>query len=142
MNPPYRGSCLCGVITFEIDAFLPNIAHCHCQMCRKFHGASHATLAAVKTSEFRWMSGEKALKTYTAENETTRTFCHHCGSSLSFLSPRASSDVIEIAVAAMDDDVPIEPDAHIFTDYGANWSAPCDELPKFREGRSSRRIDE
>ncbi|MDJ0760993.1 MAG: GFA family protein [Woeseiaceae bacterium] len=135
MTTPYRGSCLCGAIRFEVDEFLPESAHCHCSMCRKFHGAEYATYASIKEPHFRWTAGEDALQSYVAENGTTRQFCRHCGSSLTFSSPRASSDEVEIALATVDDDVPIRPNAHIFLNYAANWTVIDDELQCFGEGR-------
>lgn len=140
MSEPFHGSCLCGAVKLEIDEFLPQVAHCHCSMCRKFHGAAYATIAGVSRSKFRWVEGEDALKGYTAENGTTRTFCRHCGSSLTFSSPRAPQDVVEVALGAMDDDVPVEPNAHIFVASRANWTAFGDELPQYEAGRDSARI--
>lgn len=140
MTDLYRGSCLCGVVRFEVDEFLPQVAHCHCSMCRKFHGASYATIASVSRSKFRWVEGENALKGYTAENGTTRTFCSHCGSSLTFSSPRASEEVVEIALGTVDGDVAVEPDAHIFVDSGANWTVLNDGLPQYEEGRDSAEV--
>lgn len=139
MTGPYRGSCLCAVVKFEVDEFLPEVAHCHCSMCRKFHGAAYATIASVARTRFRWVQGEDALKGYTAQNGTTRTFCSHCGSSLMFSSPRAADDMIEVALGAVDTDVPLEPDAHIFVGSGANWTVLSDDLPQFEEGRESAR---
>ncbi len=141
MNDPYRGSCLCGVVKFEVDEFLPQAAHCHCSMCRKFHGASYATIAAVHRSRFRWLEGADSLTRYTAENSTTRTFCRHCGSSLEFSSPGAPEDEIEIALGAMDDDVPVVPNAHIFVGSAANWTVVKDDLPQYEEKRGSARVD-
>ncbi len=140
MTDLYRGSCLCGVVRFEVDEFLPEVAHCHCSMCRKFHGASYATIASVSRSKFRWVEGEDALKGYTAENGTTRTFCNHCGSSLTFSSPRASEDVVEIALGTVDGDVAVEPDAHIFVGSGANWTVLNNGLPQYEEGRDSAEV--
>lgn len=140
MTEPYCGSCLCGVVKFEIDKFLPQAAHCHCSMCRKFHGAAFATLAGVFRSNFRWIAGEDALKGYTAENGTTRTFCRHCGSSLTFSSPGGPEEEIEIALGAMDGDVPVVPSAHIFVGSAANWTVLGDELPLYEERRGSARM--
>jgi hypothetical protein len=139
MAKPYRGSCLCGVVQFEVDEFLSEVGHCHCSMCRKFHGAAFATIAGVSRSHFRWIEGEEALTGYTAKNGTTRTFCRHCGSSLSFSSPRASVDVIEIALGALDGDVPVAPNAHIFVGSSANWTEFNDDLPLYEEGRDGPR---
>ena len=139
MTDPYRGSCLCGVVKFEIDEFLPQAAHCHCSMCRKFHGAAYATIASVLRSSFRWVEGADALEEYTAENGTIRTFCRHCGSSLTFFSPRASEEEVEIALGTMDGDVPVEPSAHIFVGSAANWTVLSDGLPQYEQRRGSAR---
>lgn len=141
MSDSYRGSCLCGAVRFEIDEFLPHATHCHCSMCRKFHGAAYATIASAPRDKFRWLTGEDAREGYTAENGTTRTFCRYCGSSLTFASPRVPQDVIEIALGALDDDVPVTPDAHIFVASGANWAVIGDNLPQYAEGRNSARVD-
>jgi len=141
MTKSYRGSCLCGVARFEIDEFLPQVAHCHCSMCRKFHGAAYATIAGVSRSNFRWVEGQDALKEYTAENGTTRTFCCHCGSSLTFSSPRAPEEVVEVALGTVDGDVPVKPDAHIFVSSGANWIVLGDDLPQYQAGRDSAMVN-
>jgi len=140
MSGPYRGSCLCGAVRFEVDAFLADAAHCHCRMCRKFHGASFATFATAKRDAFRWLQGEDRLKRYTADNGTTRTFCGDCGSSLSFHSPRANQDEIEITMGTLDDDVPLEPSAHIFVGSAASWTRLTDSLPKHDTERSSPEV--
>ena len=140
MPAPYRGSCLCGGIRFEVDQFAPHTGNCHCSMCRKFHGAAYATIAEARHDHFRWTSGQDLLKGYTASNGTTRSFCSHCGSSLTFSSPAADPDLVEIALGCFDDEVPVKPDAHIFVASGAAWAAPADELPQFEQGRDSRRI--
>lgn len=140
MTKPHRGGCLCGVVKFEVDEFLPEIAHCHCSMCRKFHGAAFATIAGVSRSHFRWIEGEEALTAYRAENGTTRTFCRHCGSSLMFSSPRASPEIVEIALGAVHGDIPVKPNAHIFVGSKASWTEFGDGLPLYEKGRDSPRI--
>ena len=140
MPGPYRGGCLCAAIRFEVDEFGPHTGNCHCSMCRKFHGAAYATIAEAKRSHFRWISGEELIKGYTAENGTTRSFCSNCGSSLTFASPKADPDLVEIALGCFDDEVPVRPDAHIYVASGAKWGLPEDDLPQFEAGRDSTRI--
>ena len=140
MSAPYRGSCLCGGIRFEVDQFAPQTGHCHCSMCRKFHGAAYATIAEAKKEHFRWVTGEHLLKAFTAGNGTTRSFCSNCGSSLTFASPNADPDLVEIALGCFDDDVPVMPDAHIYVASGAKWATPDDDLPQYEAGRDSPRI--
>jgi hypothetical protein len=140
MPAPYRGSCLCAAIGFEVDEFAPRTGNCHCSMCRKFHGAAYATIAEAHTSHFRWLRGEDKIKAYTAANGTTRSFCADCGSSLTFASPAADPELVEIALGCFDDDVPVKPDAHIFVASGAAWAHPVDDLPQYEAGRDSKRI--
>ncbi len=141
MTDAFQGSCLCGEVRFEVDGFLPQVAHCHCRMCRKFHGAGFATFASVTRSHFRWLAGESSVQCYTAHNNTERRFCRHCGSSLTFFSPNAPADEIEIAISTIDGDIPVQPDAHIFVGSAANWLSLEDGLPQFENGRGSSRLD-
>ena len=138
MQGPYRGSCLCAAIRFEVDRFEPNTGNCHCSMCRKFHGAAYATIAEVRRKNFHWLAGENLLKSYTAGNNTTRRFCATCGSSLTFSSPTADPELVEIALACFDDELPIKPDAHIYVTSGASWAKPDDDLPQYEAGRDSK----
>ena len=141
MPGPYQGSCLCAAIRFEVDEFLPRTGNCHCSMCRKFHGAAYATIAETTRQHFRWLSSEDLLKAYTADNGTTRRFCSECGSSLTFSSPAADPDLVEISLGCFDDEVPVQPDAHIFVASGASWAKPDDALPQYAAGRDSERLD-
>lgn len=141
-TPPYRGSCLCGQVKFEVDEFLPGAAHCHCSMCRKFHGAAFATFASVARDRFRWTEGESSLKGFTADNGTVRTFCPNCGSSVSFFSPKAPVHIVEIALGLFDDNVPVRPNAHIYVASGADLLDLRDNLPRFSAGRGSTRVEE
>ncbi|WP_409526360.1 GFA family protein [Nitrincola sp. MINF-07-Sa-05] len=133
MDAMYSGSCLCGQVRFVVEGFSSQVANCHCSMCRKFHGAAFATLVSV--SGLRWVSGESMLKHYTAGNGTVRSFCSECGSSLGFRGKNQPLSAIEIAISAFDEDIPVEVDAHIYTNYKACWHHIADELPAFGEGR-------
>jgi hypothetical protein len=140
MSGPYNGQCLCGAVKYQVDAFNPRMAHCHCSMCRKFHGSAFATYGEANKSDFRWLQGEDELESYTAENGTTRRFCRRCGSSMTFASPNYSDDIIEIALGTLDSNLDMSPDAHIFVGSKASWSEIHDELPQYQEGRKSRRL--
>ena len=38
-----RGGCLCGAVGFRVDGPVHRMAHCHCSMCGKHHGAAFGT---------------------------------------------------------------------------------------------------
>jgi len=140
MNAPYKGQCLCGAVKYEVDEFSPRMAHCHCSMCRKFHGSAFATYGEARTSAFRWLQGEGDLQSYVAANETTRRFCRRCGSSLTFASKHHPDDVIEIALGTLDTNLDMSPDAHIYVGSKAGWTEIHDSLPQYHGDRRSRRL--
>lgn len=132
MSHKYKGSCLCGAVSFVVDGFNEKAAHCHCTMCRKFHGAAFGTLVGV--TGLNWLSGN-SLKEFVADNGTVRTFCQECGSSLGFRVKGVPSTEMELAIATFDEDIPVEIDAHIYINYKVNWCRLQDDLPKFLGGR-------
>jgi hypothetical protein len=134
---PSHGQCLCSSIRYEVDEIEPRMGHCHCSMCRKFHGAAFATLGEAKAENFRWVAGEDLLVSFQAKNGTVRRFCQTCGSSMTFAISADSTELIEFALGTLDSDIELSPDAHIFVDSKATWYAISDELPKFSEGRQS-----
>ncbi|WP_305857935.1 GFA family protein [Balneatrix alpica] len=129
----YKGSCLCGAVTFVVNGFSAQAANCYCSMCRKFHGAAFGTLVAVQG--LHWLSGESLLKDFIAANGTVRTFCSACGSSLGFRGKHAGVDEIELAIATFDDDIPVTIDAQIYTAYKPNWCVLQPDLLAFAQGR-------
>ncbi len=134
-NPPYTGSCLCGSIKFEVDNIEPRMGHCHCSMCRKFHGAAFATLGEAKVENFRWLQGEDYLASYKAGNGTVRKFCKQCGSSMIFVPSNDSGELVEFALGTLDGGSDLSPDAHIFVDSKASWFEIQDDLPQHKKGR-------
>ncbi|MFT5110987.1 MAG: hypothetical protein ACI8P9_000298 [Parasphingorhabdus sp.] len=139
-NTPYIGSCLCGSIKYEADEIEPRMGHCHCSMCRKFHGAAFATLGEAKADNFRWTEGEKLLASYKAKNGTVRKFCRLCGSSMIFAVADDSGELIEFALGTLDSEINLRPDAHIYVGSKANWFKMCDGSPQYEEGRNSAKI--
>lgn len=137
VGPPYGGSCLCGAVKYSVDNIGNAMAHCHCAMCRKFHGAAFATFGAAAIENFRWLAGEEKFKTYLAGNGTKRLFCDNCGSSMVFVTSNDTGEFVEFTLGTLDSEVPNKPDAHIFTEYSACWHDVSDELPQFSEGRGS-----
>lgn len=137
----YTGGCLCGAVRYAAERFEPEMAHCHCSMCRRFHGAAYATFGRVRREHFRWLSGEDRLRAYRADNGTVRRFCADCGSSLSFAPANDDGRYVEVALGTLDGELEQHPDAHIFIGSKANWVEPCDGLPQYVEDRRGPRAD-
>jgi len=138
-KPAYTGQCLCGAIHYGVDKIEAQMGHCHCTMCRKFHGAAFSTFGEAKTENFHWLKGEESLKTYLAPNGTQRKFCNHCGSSLIFIPANDTGDVVEFSLGTLDSAITLKPDAHVFTKNCASWYEIKDDLPQFSSAREAKK---
>ena len=75
-----NGSCLCGTVSYELDARPERAGACHCGMCRKFSGGVY--LAFEVPAGGVTFRGEEMIGTYTSSEWAERCFCKTCGSSL------------------------------------------------------------
>lgn len=132
----YNGSCLCGNVVFTVTKFAEQMAHCHCVDCRKFHGAAFSTFGQASTSDVYWSTGQEQLTTFVADNGSKRQFCSHCGCSMTFQSAN-HSETIEIALATLDNNETLIPDAHVFVESKVRWLTIDDSLPKYARNRHS-----
>lgn len=142
--PVLHGSCLCGGVKFEINGPLIGPSNCHCSMCRKQHGAAFRSRARVQKSDFKWVQGEDLVTFYESSPGGYRGFCRVCGSPIinkfdvgSMLAgrdPNAPSRY-GIALATLDDDPGVRPEAHIFVASKAPWFEITDGLPQFADYR-------
>ena len=72
------GRCLCGHVRYELEGELPPLVNCHCQFCRRAHGAAFVTIAWVPRQHLRIVSGERDIQRFGGE-EGYRYFCAQCG---------------------------------------------------------------
>ena len=126
------GGCLCGAVRFEIEGKLRHIAHCHCSMCRKAHGAAFATYARLGRRRLRLVSGGDVLRRFGSSERVTREFCGLCGSPL-FWSTDAAPDEVSVALGTVEGDPGGRPEAHIYERDRACWVEIGDTLPRFAE---------
>ncbi len=123
-----QGSCLCGTIRYAVDGPFDMVAHCHCSMCRKAHGAAFATFACAPLGGFRWLSGEAAIETYQSSPNGKRLFCRCCGSPLP--GPWPEMQQVFCLPGAFEGDVDVRPTCHLFVGSKAPWHIITDELPQ------------
>lgn len=126
-----RGSCLCGRVRFSIDVPVKWVAHCHCSMCRRAHGAAFVTWVGVQDTAYRVVAGEEALRWYASSEEGKRGFCGECGSTLFFACAHWPGEM-HIARANVDTALDQPPQVHAFFDTHVDWAAvdPNDGLPR------------
>jgi hypothetical protein len=52
-----RGSCLCGLATYEVPDSFEYALYCHCSNCRRTTGAAAKPFAGIKSDRLRFISG-------------------------------------------------------------------------------------
>jgi hypothetical protein len=124
-----QGRCLCGGVVFEVTAPLGMVMHCHCSMCRKFHGSAFSTHGVVPDDGMRWLAGRDLVRRYQSSEAGTRPFCSRCGSNV----PSEVPGVVLIPLGNLDDGATVEPLAHIFVGSKAPWYEITDAVPQFAE---------
>ena len=81
-NEPFaKGHCLCGAVSYIINAKPVRMAQCHCKDCQRTSGTGHMSLAFFKKEDVI-IRGATASYASTADsgNINTRHFCPTCGS--------------------------------------------------------------
>ncbi len=76
---PLLGGCQCGAVRYRLSAPAADLYHCHCQMCRKIHGALFATFAGVPVEGLSIERGAEELSSFESSPGILRQFCRHCG---------------------------------------------------------------
>ena len=125
-----RGTCLCRGVQYEITGPLSGALHCHCSMCRKAQGAAFRSRAAVRASDFRWVSGERLITYYQSSPGNHRGFCRVCGSPIHSKFD-ADPTVYGLPLGTLDDDPEVRPIMHVHVASKAPWFEITDELPQF-----------
>lgn len=82
------GRCLCGDLRFT--ATLPSkwMAHCHCTLCQRAHGAGVVTWVGFGHDRVALDDPQGRLRWYESTPGAERGFCTRCGSTLFFRSRR------------------------------------------------------
>lgn len=123
-----KGSCLCGALQFEVAGPFDMMAHCHCSMCRKHHGAMFATFASAPLAGFSWIAGEDQLAVFQSSEHGRRSFCRTCGS----VAPTIMKEMglVIVPTGNLEDDPGIRPQMHMFAGSRAPWFPITDALPQ------------
>ena len=122
---PTEGHCLCGAVRFELDFEIKATSNCHCQYCRRAHGAAFVTTALVPTSALRITAGEQSIARHQG-----RYFCGTCGSRL-FNRSESHPDATVLVVTSLAREPTRRPVAHMNIESKAPWYEILDDCPQF-----------
>ena len=120
-----RGSCLCGVVTFEVSSAPRNASACHCGQCRRQSG--HVWSSAQVNAGGLTVSGP--VEWYKSSPKAKRGFCSGCGS---FLFWKADDeDAISFSLGSIDGPTGLTLGKHIFTAVKGDYYDISDGVPQF-----------
>jgi hypothetical protein len=124
-----HGACLCGAVRFTLRLPTRWIAHCHCTLCQRAHGAAFVTWVSIDVQRFALEAQDDALAWCASSPQAERGFCRHCGSSLLFRSARWPGEV-HVARANITGPLDRLPQMHGFYDTHVDWFTVNDGLPR------------
>ena len=117
----FKGSCLCGAVTYELKSQPLKVSHCHCTMCQKQHGAAFATYASLPKSDLVYVSGSTSLAEFNSSGSVKRKFCKVCGSSIEWSGSTEYPDWAAIAIATLDTPYKPKEIVNIYKESQACW---------------------
>ena len=125
-----RGTCLCGDLQFEAQLPTQWVAHCHCSLCQRAHGAPVVTWVGFQADQVRIVDPHARLQWYESTPGAERGFCRRCGTTLFFRSQRWAGE-LHIVRSNFDGPVDREPQMHVYFDTHALWLPLADDgLPR------------
>ena len=127
-NP--EGACQCQAVRFTVTLPSKSCVHCHCDNCRRTHGAAFVTFIGFQKEQVHITAGDDQLGRYVSDTGTTRSFCTHCGSTLFCEGPREPGE-IHVVYANLIDSIDVLPEAHVYVDDHAPWWTITDSLPQY-----------
>ncbi len=132
----HTGQCLCGQVTYRIDAEPVGARYCWCRDCQKIASGS-ATVNVLFPESAVEYSGEITTIRMIADSGNTveRGFCPQCGSQMySRTVEPADSMPMRVRAGTLDNPELMPPSAIIWADSAPGWAVLNPDLPRFPQG--------
>ncbi len=125
-----EGSCLCGSIKYKVELIPGKVFNCHCQYCRKAHGADYVTMALAKADTLTISDENSYLKEHINDIGGYRAFCSNCGTRLMNYAPDKNL-YFSVTLSTIDTPLDLKPAAHVNTESKASWCMPYEGIPDY-----------
>ncbi len=127
----HQARCLCGAVRIEARGASLWMAHCHCTLCQRAHGAGYVTWVGFHAADCTLHDDGNTLRWYAATPAAERGFCSRCGSPMLFRSSRWPGE-LHLARALLTTPADRTPQAHVFWSTHVDWALPDpgDGLPR------------
>lgn len=133
---PITGRCLCGSVTYSIDAEPLVQAACHCTDCQRQTGNPFSVIVAVPRAALNVEGDTIATFATTGEDhgeETQRSFCSACGSPV-FSLAAVLPEMAFIKAGSLDDASWLQPAVEVWTRSAQPWSPHFEHAAQFERG--------
>ena len=121
-----EGGCLCGMVRYRATGEPLQVAHCHCEGCRRSTGAAFATGVCFPVEAVTWTQEEPI--SYKSSESFARLFCSRCGSSVAQYN--LSTETMWPLVGTLDHPESVTPESHMFSKDQIPWVKLNDGLPR------------
>ncbi len=127
----YKGSCLCGAISFLVEGELREPDACHCLQCRKSSGHYYVSTDVPRSSLD--IEGEESITWYNQSEKIRRGFCSKCGTPL-FYDPidKEKHNWIGISMGSFNDQTNTKLGIHIFVEEKGDYYEIKDDLLQYK----------
>lgn len=133
---PITGRCLCGSVTYTVDAEPVAQAVCHCADCQRQSGSPFSVVVGFPRAALQ-IEGDTLSSFSTAGEdsgaETQRNFCSACGSPI-FSASAGMPDLVFVKAGSLDDASWIEPAAEVWGRSAQPWSPRFESTAQFERG--------
>jgi hypothetical protein len=132
------GHCLCGAVTYTVNAEPLAAAVCHCADCQRQTSSPFSAVAVVPRAALE-VQGETLASFATTGSDhgqaTERFFCSACGSPI-YSASAASPDFAYVKAGSLDDASWMEPGIEVWTSSAQPWSPRFEQAAQFERGPS------
>ena len=133
---PITGRCLCGSVTYSVDAEPVVQAVCHCTDCQRQTGNPFSVIVAVPRAALRVEGDTIASFATTGDDhgkDTERSFCTVCGSPV-FSMSAALPEMAFVKAGSLDDASWLEPSIEVWTSSAQPWAPHFEQAAKMERG--------
>jgi hypothetical protein len=130
---PITGRCLCGAVSYVVDAQPVWQGVCHCSNCQRQTASAFSPIVGVPTSALT-VEGDTLASFKTPsegyQSTTERRFCSACGSPI-FSTIEALPELAWLKAGTIDELSWFEPSAEIWTASAQPWAPHFENAPQF-----------
>lgn len=117
-----HAQCLCGDLKIQVTLPSKWVAHCHCSLCRRAHGAAFVTWVGMEADRCTIDDPHARLCWFASSGEAERGFCTRCGATMLFRSQRWPGE-LHITLAHFTGPVDRAPRLHYYWDDHVAWAS-------------------